>query len=74
MDALICRVFSLSLEALRLKWFDKLFVGSIENFHQLIESFVTRFVINIRAPKGVGFLLTPRKGKNEMVCNYSKWY
>ncbi|GFS40881.1 hypothetical protein Acr_00g0071010 [Actinidia rufa] len=25
-------------------------------------------------PKGVGSFLTLRKGKNESVCNYSKWY
>ncbi|GFS42906.1 hypothetical protein Acr_00g0082450 [Actinidia rufa] len=43
-----------SLEDLRLKWFDKLPVGSIENFHQLTKSFIARFVINTKAPKGVG--------------------
>ncbi|GFY91447.1 hypothetical protein Acr_07g0016430 [Actinidia rufa] len=32
----------LSLEDLGLKWFDKLVAGSIENFHQLTESFVAR--------------------------------
>ncbi|GFZ11338.1 hypothetical protein Acr_22g0007360 [Actinidia rufa] len=38
---------------LELKWFDKLLAGSIENFHQLTESFVAQFVINTRVPKGV---------------------
>ena len=33
MDVLMCRVFPSSLGDLRLKWFDKLHVGSIENFH-----------------------------------------
>ena len=59
---------------LRLKWFDKLPAGSVENFHQLIESFLAQFVINTKAPKGVGSLLTLRKDKNEMICNYNKQY
>ncbi|GFS38323.1 hypothetical protein Acr_00g0056810 [Actinidia rufa] len=59
---------------LGLKWFDKLPARSIENFYQLTESFVTRFVINIKAPKAVGSLLTLKKGKNESIKNYSKRY
>ncbi|GFS35507.1 hypothetical protein Acr_00g0040260 [Actinidia rufa] len=45
MDALMCRVFPSSLGDLGLKWSDKLPPRSIENFHQLTESFVARFVI-----------------------------
>ncbi|GFZ04686.1 hypothetical protein Acr_17g0002580 [Actinidia rufa] len=51
MDALMCRVFPSSLGDLGLKWFDRLPPGSIENFYQLTESFVARFVINTKAPK-----------------------
>ncbi|GFS29238.1 hypothetical protein Acr_00g0005930 [Actinidia rufa] len=74
MDALMCRVFPSSLGDLRLKWFDKLPVGSIKNFHYLTESFVARFVINKKAPKVVGSLLTLRKGKGDTIYNYSKRY
>ncbi|GFZ19130.1 hypothetical protein Acr_27g0008690 [Actinidia rufa] len=42
MDALICWVFPSSLGDLGLMRFDKLPAGSIENFHQLTESFVAR--------------------------------
>ncbi|XP_057481985.1 uncharacterized protein LOC130768895 [Actinidia eriantha] len=59
---------------LGLKWFDKIPPGSIENFYQLTESFVARFVINTKAPKVVGSLLTLKKGKNESIRNYSKRY
>ena len=72
MDALMCCVFPLSLGDLGLKWFDKLPVGSIANFHQLTESFVARFVINTKVPKGEGSLLNLRKGKNETIKHYSK--
>ena len=65
MDALMCRVFPYSLGDLRLKWFNKLPAESIENFHQLTEPFIARFVINTRAPKGVNSLLTLRKCKGE---------
>ncbi|GFZ02308.1 hypothetical protein Acr_15g0009160 [Actinidia rufa] len=74
MDALMCRVFPSSLGDLGLKWFDKLSAVSIENFYQLTESFVGRFVINTKAPKAVGSLLTLKKGKNESIRNYSKRY
>ncbi|GFZ21626.1 hypothetical protein Acr_29g0007880 [Actinidia rufa] len=59
---------------LGLKWFDKLPPGLIENFYQLTESFVARFVINTKAPKAVGLLLTLKKGKSESIRNYSKRY
>ena len=62
------------LEDLILKWFDRLPVGSNESFHQLTESSVVWFVINTKAPKGVGFILTLRKGKNKSIQNYSKRY
>ncbi|XP_057493157.1 uncharacterized protein LOC130778645 [Actinidia eriantha] len=74
MDALMCRVFPSSLGDLGLKWFDKLPPGSIENFYQLTESFVARFVINTKAPKVVSSLLTLKKGRNESIRNYSKRY
>ncbi|GFY85504.1 hypothetical protein Acr_04g0002420 [Actinidia rufa] len=74
MDALMCRVFPSSLGDLGLKWFDKLPPGSIENFYQLTESFVARFVINTKAPKVVSSLLTLKKGRNESIRNYNKRY
>ena len=67
MDALMCRVFLSSPGDLGLKWFDKLPARLIENFHQLTESFVAQFMINTKAPKGVGSFLTLRKGKNKMI-------
>ncbi|GFY80910.1 hypothetical protein Acr_01g0007190 [Actinidia rufa] len=74
MDALMYRVFPSSLGDLELKWFDKLLARSIENFQQLTESFVAQFIINTKAPKGVGSLLTLGKGKNESIRNYNMWY
>ncbi|GFY85297.1 hypothetical protein Acr_04g0000350 [Actinidia rufa] len=74
LDALMCRVFPSSLGDLGLKWFDKLPPGLIENFYQLTESFVARFVINTKAPKAVSSLLTLKKGRNESIRNYSKRY
>ena len=35
---------------------------------------MARFVINMKAPKGVGSLLTLRKGKNESIRSYNKCY
>ena len=61
MDVLICRVFPSSLGDIGLKWFDKLPVGSIENFHQLTESFIARSVIDTKAPKAVRFSSDAKK-------------
>ena len=74
MDAPMCRVFPSSLGDLGLKWFNKLLAGLIENFHQLIESFVAHFVINTKVPKGIGSLLMLRKSKNKSIRNYNKRY
>ena len=74
LDAVMCRVFSSSLGNLRMKLFDKLPVGSIGSFYQLTESFMARFVINTKAPKGVSSLMTLCKGKNETLYNCNKCY
>ena len=73
-DALMCKILSLSLGDLMLKWFDKLLAGSIRSFYQPNESFVARFVINTKTLKCVSSLLTLHKGKNETLCNYRKHY
>ena len=70
----MCRVFPSSLGDLGLKWFNQLLARSIKSFHQLNESFIARFVINTKAPKGVGSFLTLRKCKNESLRNYNKRY
>ncbi|GFY81324.1 hypothetical protein Acr_01g0011330 [Actinidia rufa] len=57
LDALMCRVFPSRLVDLGLKWFDKLPTGSIGSFYQLSKSFMSQFIINTKAPKGLG--LTP---------------
>ena len=40
----------------------------------MTKSFVVQFMINTKASKGVGSLLTLRKSKNELIQNYSKRY
>ena len=74
LNTLICKVFPSSLSDLGLKWFEKLPLGSIGIFLQLFKSFVTRFVINAKALKGVSSFLTLQNGKNETLHNHSKRY
>ena len=73
-DPLMCRVFPSSLGDLRLKCFNKLPATSIKSFLQIFELFMSRFVINTKASKGVSSLMALRKGKNETLHNYNKWY
>ena len=70
----MCRVFLSSLGDFEMKRIDKFPARSIGSFYLLFESFVAQFVINIKASKGVSFLLTLRKGKIETLCNYSNRY
>ncbi|GFZ05532.1 hypothetical protein Acr_17g0011040 [Actinidia rufa] len=56
------------------KWFNRMPVRLIGIFHKLTKSFIARFVINTKAPKGVGSFLTLRKGRNELLHKYNKCY
>ena len=67
-------MFPSSLGDLKLKWFDRLLAKLIETFHQLARSFIAQLVINTKAPKGIGSLLTLKKGKNESLHNYNNHY
>ncbi|GFS29531.1 hypothetical protein Acr_00g0007120 [Actinidia rufa] len=51
-----------------------LYDGKTDPQSHLTESFVARFIINTKAPRAVGSLLTLKKGKNESIRNYSKRY
>ena len=74
LDTLICSVFPSILRDLGLRWFEKITFGSIGDFTQLFESFVIRFVVNTKTPKGVSSLLTLKNGKNETLSNSNKRY
>ena len=71
---LMCRVFSLSLGDLGIRWFKRIPASSIGDFIELFESFVDQFIINTKASNGVSSLLSIRKGSNKSLKNYNKRY
>ena len=49
-DALMCKVFPLSLGLTALRWFNGLRKGSIHNFAELIQEFGARFITSSWVP------------------------
>ena len=73
-DALMCKVFPLSLEPTTLRWFNGLRKGSIRNFPELIQEFGARFVTCNRVPQPVDALLSIKMGVGETLRSYASQY
>ena len=73
-DALMCKVFPLSLGSMELRWFNGLQKGSIHNFVELIQKFGAQFVTCSRVPQPVDALLSIKMGVGETLRNYASWY
>ena len=61
-DALMCKVFPLSLRPTALRWFNGFRKGSIHSFTELIQEFGARFVTCSRVPQPVDALLSIKMG------------
>ena len=73
-DALMCKVFPLSLGSTALRWFNGLQKGSICNFAELIQEFGARFVTCSRVPQPVDALLSIKMGVGETLRSYASRY
>ena len=73
-DALICKVFPLSLGPTALRWFNGLQKGSIHNFAELIQEFGVRFVTCSRVPQLVNALLSMKMRVGETLRSYANQY
>ena len=73
-DALMCKVFPLSLGPTALRWFNGLWKGSIRNFAELIQEFGARFVTCSQVPQPVDALLSIKIGVSETLRSYASWY
>ena len=73
-DALMCKVFPLSLGPTALRWFNGLWKGSIRNFAELIQEFGARFVTCSQVPQSVDALLSIKIGVSETLRSYASWY
>jgi hypothetical protein len=73
-DALMCHMFPSSLGPIAFKWFNRLENASIHSWDKMAETFVSRFITNIRRPKEVDSLLSMSMKDSESLKNYSSKY
>ena len=73
-DALMCKVFPLSLGSTALRWFNGLWKGSIRSFAELIQEFGAQFVTCNRVPQPVDALLFIKIGVGETRRSYASKY
>ena len=70
-DALMCKVFPLSLSPITLRWFNGLRKGSIHSFSKLNQEFSVQFITCSRVPQPVDMLLSMKMGAGETLRNYA---
>jgi len=70
-DALMCKVFLLSLGLIALRWFNGLRKGSIHIFPELIQEFGVRFMTCSRVSQPVDELLSMKMGAEETLRSYT---
>ena len=73
-DALMCKVFSSSLEPTTLRWFNGLRKGLIHSFAELIQEFEVRFMTYSQVPQLVDALLSMKMGAGETLRSYTSRY
>ena len=70
-EALMCKVFPLSLELVAMRRFNALKEGSIGSFEVLTRAFGARFITCSRVPRLVDSLLSMAMGEGETLKTYS---
>ena len=73
-NALMCKVFPLSLGLTTLRWFNGLRKGSICSFAELIQKFGAWFVTCSQVPQPVDALLSIKMGVGETLRSYASQY
>ncbi|RVW14335.1 hypothetical protein CK203_099075 [Vitis vinifera] len=65
-DALLCKVFSASLQGQALSWFHRLPPNSIDNFRDLSEAFVGQYLCSARHKQNISTLQNIKISSNEV--------
>ena len=73
-DALMCKVFPLSLKPTALRWFNRLRKDSIHSFAKLIQEFNAQFVTCSRVPQPMDTLLSMKMRVGETLRSYASRY
>ena len=73
-EALMCKVFPLSLGPVAMRWFNGLEANSIESFKKLTRALGAHFITYSRVPRPLGSLLTMFMREGETLKTYSDRY
>ena len=73
-EALMCKIFPLSLGSMAMKWFNGLRANSIDSFKKLTQSFGALFITCSRVPLPLGSLLSMSMREGETLKAYSDRY
>lgn len=69
-DALLYKVFPTTLTGIVLTWFNNLEAKSIQNFYDLANSFMERFIASVLAQRKMSYLEMVRQRKDETLREY----
>lgn len=71
-DALLCKVFLTNLQGQTLSWFHRLLMNSINNFRDLSEAFVGRYLCSTRHKQNIITLQNIKMQENESLREFVK--
>ena len=72
--ALLCKIFPSSLGPVAMRWFNGLWVNSINSFKELTQAFGSRFVMCSKVPRPLDSLLSLSMREGETLKTYSDRY
>ena len=73
-EALMCKVFPLSLGPMAMRWFDGLGSSSIDSFKELTQAFESQFITCSTVPRPLDSLLSLSMREGETLKTYSDRY
>ena len=71
-DSLLCKVFPSSLSGPALSWFHCLHPGSLSSFHELSETFATKYLCSVRLKRSVAYLFRTKIERGESLRGFMK--
>ena len=73
-EALMCKVFPLSLGPMAMRWFDGLGSSSIDSFKELTQAFESQFITCSTVPRPLDSLLSLSMREGETLKTYLNRY
>ncbi|XP_021625024.1 uncharacterized protein LOC110624217 [Manihot esculenta] len=70
LDTLMCKFFPMTPTGSAKAWFNSLEAGSINNFGDLANVFISRFIAGVPAEKKTSYLETVQQRRNEFLREY----